>query len=349
MKSAAISLLVLIGLITSALVNAAVEEFLPNDTVYRLSQNQSVAQCVNSELETLTDKKAILIIESLAGHDSQQAESMNSGLIQALISLTKNTSVGLFNRSSVFEGFDFKKFKSQHFVSATFAGFESGGASKGKGFGLSTKHVGFGSGQTQGKSLLQMDFHITKPNGEIVDGFSLANIVNHIDDAGDGELGGKSFSFYLDFSTYREESKALARRVILNHAAVMIVESIIGKKLNCHYKGRRIAIHDVSGGSNIEVITIMSSHIPIKSKRFYFKSSDARSLRCKKHKCKVAFRGKANQDVAVYMEDALLNAFPEDNDIDVSCYPKKGQIACKAIGNVKGFSKRKFKRNLYGS
>lgn len=347
MKATAFKLLVLLGLILSAPINAAVEEFLPNDTVYKLSQNLSVSQCVRSELKKYSEKEVIAISESLAGLDLHQQQSINSGLIQSFISLIKGTQFRLFNPTSNFNSIDVTN--SLHFVSVTFSGFESGGESKGKGIGVSSEHIGIGAGQTQGKSLMQMDFHITNPSGEIVDGFSLANIVNHIDNAGDGELGGKSFSFYLDFSTYREESKSLARRLLLNHAAVMILESIIGKKFDCQYKGNQVATRNISNNSDIEVITIVSNHIPTKAKKFYFRSSDARGLRCRKHKCKVAFRGKANQDIAVYMEDALLNAFPEENDIDVFCLPKRRQIACQATGNVKGFSKRKFKRNLYGN
>lgn len=349
MKNAVYVIGLVIGSINIAPVFASISEFMPSEAVYHLTQNQSINSCVRSSLQKRKQKQAIVIVESLAGHDAHQAESMNSGLIQALISLTKRSNFALFNRSAVFEGFDFSQFESHHFVSATFAGFESGGENHGKGFGVSSKYLGIGTGKTQGKSLLQLDFHIAKANGQIIDGFSLANIVQHIDNAKDSEIGGSSFSVYLDFSKGRDESKTLARRIILNHAAVMILESILGQPFNCHYKNERANTVNHTSLNAIEVINIVGEYIPEKSKSFYFKRSDARSLRCRKHKCKVLFRGQANQDIAAYMEEALLNAFPDTNNLDVLCTPKNGQINCQAKGELKGFSKSKFRRNLYGS
>ena len=52
--------------------------------------------------------------------------------------------------------------------------------------------------------------------------------------------------------------------------------------------------------------------------------------------------------IAAYVEEAMDNAFPYDNDVDISCDIENKKLKCYASGDIKGFSKRKMKRYLYG-
>jgi hypothetical protein len=330
--------------------------------VHELAQNKSFMQCINKQLidENITNKHAILLKQVGVGHDLKLALSLTSSLIQSFIEVSRSVSekVHLYDVSSL-ANYDKADYESVHVITTTLAGFENGGKLDGDGVAVYSKYISLGGGKDYDHSLLSVDFYTSTDSGRILDGFSLASVIDSIDKSKDASLGGSSFSVVFNRESYNNPSRVLAEKVLLIHASVKLIESIFNIKFDCTYKpseaSRRakqttIVNNNSTAYGAMEVIEI-TAKIPtfIKSKKYYFPKSNSRYFKCRRLSCKIKFNGKMNPEIAAYVEEAMDNAFPYDNDVNISCEIENEKLKCFASGNIKGFSKRKMKRYLYGS
>lgn len=355
--------LILLAVSTSSIASANINDFLiKNQMVHELTQNKSFMRCINQKLENLdiSGKHAIVLRQVNAGSDLSIVQSLSSSLIQSFIKVRQNVAdkVHLYDAAD-FTALHQKEYDVIRIITTTLSGFESGGELPGRGVELHSKYLSFGSGLDFEHKLLSVDFQVSTETARILDGFSLGSVFDSIDRSKNAVFGGSSFSIVFAHESYNSPSRVLAEKLLLTHAAVKLLESILAVKFNCVYKSSSNLNRANVGNAQalisrtfapMEVIEVSAS-LPskFKNKRFYFPRSDSRTFKCLRLKCQIKFRGPVNNEIAAYVEEAMLTALPVENDVEVNCDIDRGKLKCLATGNIKGFSKRKMKRYLYGS
>ncbi len=338
-----VSLLFIINLYSSFVGANEFADFIPKSPLYLLDTIDTHQKCANQNIISHYQggAKKILIDEiQNASGNPLLPNGLRGMFLTTLFKMVSGSEIKIVDHA--FGGNE----NWQYFVAGQVSGFDRGLGGDELGGGLFLKFFGIGFGDSRQTSLLQMDFRLIVPNGEIAEVVSLATVLKHLDDYKEFEGQRNETGLYIDWGQSSGNSLTLAQRIIVNEAALIFMEKVTGLALRCEkkkYSNTRIEVTPIEHEAFDDLV---------KSKHYYFPAKYQKAFNCKKGaniNCHIGFKGKLNTDIVNYVEQAFTDAFNEQANIDVSCSNNSGKLTCSATGILTSFSAHKFKRNLYRS
>ncbi|NOU50921.1 hypothetical protein HG263_10300 [Pseudoalteromonas sp. JBTF-M23] len=351
-------LLVTFSVFSSNANERNIRHYIPKSYVHLINSTNKQVACANKVLTRSTYlTKQIITVGHMLNTSSNDAvpNGLTNLFLIALAEITQDSAIQVMtagfhlNQSLHYQttpAYDKKIW--DHVVTGQTSGFDKGIAGKGRTGGLFSKYFGLGIADLSSQSLLLMDFLLTNKQGIVESTASMAMILEYLDNSTDSEISDKNSGFYFSWSDDVGESITLAQKVISSQAALIFLEKITGLNLKCNKTKHTRAYNE-----DIEAIEVRYHHtdVPKQSKRFYFPRQYRTTLECslrKNYHCQFKFKHRLNRDIIVYVEEAFRNAFNDEANVDVSCQEHKGTLSCSAVGELRSFSKSKFRKNLYG-